>query len=149
MKRAKTRYFLLATALTAAGFSACNNAENSTPEEKAGNRAIAFAQAYYNQHYDKATQMATPESRKWITFFVSNINESDLEVLRQYPDASIASLQEIVLSDDTTATATLVVDYAFVVDSLDKPGHMEENKQLSLRLVNRDNEWLVSLDNSL
>ena len=141
----------LATATLMCGgvLSACESDDVKSREAQAGRRAVAFAQAYYNQHYDKATELVTPESRKWIAFFVSNMTDGDLEVLAQYPEASMATIDEVMLTSDSTAEVSLVVDHAFVADSLGKPGHMEDDKKLKLSLVQREKNWMVVLSASL
>ena len=125
--------------------TACEDKSGQREEEVAGNRACAFAEAYYNQYFDKAMEMVTPESQKWITFYVSNLTEDDLKVLEQHPTASKAMLNELALTSDSTATARLTIDSVYVADSIGKPGCMESNKELTLQLVKRGKQWLVCL----
>lgn len=141
----KRNNFILLPALIGSFFTAtaCVSEEGKTDEEAVGKKAIDFAEAYYNQRYEKAMELTTPESRKWITFWVSNLTEDDLAVLSQYPEASKATLGEVSITSDTTATAGLTIDKAFVADSLGQAGHMEDNKTLRLHLVKRDKKWFV------
>ena len=149
MKKTNIYPLIAATLLGIASLASCADDDGKSREEKAGQRAVAFAQAYYNQHFDKASAMVTAESRKWITFFVSNMTVGDLDMLSQYPEASVAEVQEVRLTSDSTAEADVVVDHAFVADSLGKPGRMVDDKELSLKLVVRDKNWQVVLDSCL
>ena len=121
----------------------------SRSEEAIARRAVDFAYLYYNQQFTEAVGLATPESRPWIAFAASALTADDLVVINAEGEASYAETDAVEQTSDTTATVQLTVSRVFVIDSIGQPGHFTDRQQVSLQLVRRANNWLVSLTHGL
>lgn len=134
-------------ALSAMAFlSACSTPDSDLQQEVAGK----FAQSYYNFQFEQALQHCTPESRKWIEFVASNIDESDVSLIRNQQEGASAEVEDIENGDnDSTAIATIRVTNFVSKDSIARPAHLINERLDTVRLVRRDGKWLVHLSGGL
>lgn len=61
--------------------SGCEPHEGSEDQLKAD--VDSFANYYFNWHFPKAVKYCTQESERWLRYAASNVNETDVELLRQ------------------------------------------------------------------
>ena len=146
-KMTKTRIKPAVLCWLASGLlTACTSEE----EEKVAAQAKAFAECYFNLHFDEAFEKCTPESRKWIVFRASNLTEGDLEAVRQAEEEAYVASINCRLTTDSTATATCKVCGTLAADSLEQTeGRILDKAEFSIPLVKRGRRWLVKMEGPL
>mgnify|MGYP007000016486 CR=1 FL=1 len=60
----------------------------------------SFANNYFNWHFPKAVKYCTQESERWLRYAASNVNETDVELLRQKPEDASIEITDIDFGDD-------------------------------------------------
>lgn len=110
------------------------------------NVADDFATSYFNYDFKKSRKYCTEESDKWIRFAASNVDKKDIETLRAQAEGASHSIGEIIVINDTSATACITVHNVLVIDTIGVPGHIENNAEYVIPLVNRNGKWLVKME---
>ena len=74
--------------------SGCEPHEGSEDQLKAD--VDSFANNYFNWHFPKAVKYCTQESERWLRYAASNVNETDVELLRQKPEDASIEITDII-----------------------------------------------------
>ena len=125
--------------------TACSDSLSSQ-QTKAGRAATAFAEAYFNYDLQKAIELTTPESAKWISFVASNITQEDVNVLNTRTEGVLVTLTDCEVLSDTTCEALLAVDNFMSADSICRPGEFRDGGVFRLKVVLRDDSWKVKME---
>lgn len=119
----------------------------TTKDEEAVETDVkSFVCSYFNFRYADALKRCTPESEKWIRFQASNITQNDLDVFNNQTDTASCEIDNIKMSDDTTAVAYVNVKNFLSADSIGRPGVMCGNAQFVFGMRKRNDRWLVNLN---
>ena len=119
MKKSMIGLCIAVACMTASIFSlsGCEPHEGSEDQLKAD--VDSFANYYFNWHFPKAVKYCTQESERWLRYAASNVNETDVELLRQKPEDASIEITDIDFGDDeTSATVTLTVHNFLQMDSI-------------------------------
>lgn len=118
----------------------CDNSEHDGIKKS----VTDFGNAFFNYDMKRAMDLCTPESRKHISYLSSIVNEKDLAVLNSSTEAAEIDINDIEVSDgDTVCTASIDVCNWLYLDAIDENGQFANKENLILRLVKRNNKWLV------
>lgn len=125
---------------------ACNGTP-STQEGRIAEAANAFVANYYGWRFHKAQEYATDASAKWLSFVASQVQEDDLERVREAP-APTFELGDITLQGDTAATVDVTLHDILVMDSLGQSARQLDHITTVLHLVMSPDKhrWLVNLE---
>lgn len=106
----------------------------------------SFSMAYFNWRFPAALKYCTPQSRKWLVFAASQVNESDVEALCNKQEGADCKIDDMDFSDDSTATVSVVVSNFLAMDTI---GHVPETKvekTFRFHAVERQGMWKIQLD---
>ena len=131
--------------------SGCEPHEGSEDQLKAD--VDSFANYYFNWHFPKAVKYCTQESERWLRYAASNVNETDVELLRQKPEDASIEITDIDFGDDeTSATVTLTVHNFLQMDSIGQDPQLIEQADFQLPMcMKRDSgrlSWINCLEKS-
>lgn len=118
-------------------------------EEKAVEQSVVgFAQNYFNLRYQKALNVCTPESEKWVRFKATNITQEDVDVYNSKRDTAECDVESIDLDDDK-ATAIVEVRNFLNCDSIGKPATICPNAKFKLELKKQGEKWMVDVQSPI
>lgn len=118
-------------------------------EEKAVEQSVVgFAQNYFNLRYQKALNVCTPESEKWVRFKATNITQEDVDVYNSKRDTAECDVESIDLDDDK-ATAVVEVRNFLNCDSIGKPATICPNAKFKLELKKQGEKWMVDVQSPI
>lgn len=115
-------------------------------EKQLRQKALEFADAFYNYQFDKCLAYCTPEAKSWIRFAASNVHESDVQTLRSQKVGASVKLDDICLEEgDTLAIVHLTVSDFMTLDSIGKAGKIIRKATVALPAIYREKKWLINL----
>jgi hypothetical protein len=125
----------------------CNNSSHSQ-SDKVDDEIKAFAEAYFNYDFKTAANHCTPESKKWLWYAASNINQADIDVLRNAPEGASIEINDYNYNDnDTTGIAIITVSNFMRLDTIGKAGHLIDKAIFHIPIILRDGKWTVKMVN--
>ena len=122
-------------------FSGCSHTA-SEQDSAVAERAMAFAQSYYNLDRQQAMQLCTREHQKTLDYFFSNITADDLAAVGETPAAG-ATFKKIVWENDSSVCVTCRITHGFAPDSIGRPLRLLPAFDQAFRLVRVSGEWFV------
>ena len=126
--------------------SGCEPHEGSEDQLKAD--VDSFANNYFNWHFPKAMKYCTQESERWLRYAASNVNETDVELLRQKPEDASIEITDIDFGDDeTSATVTLTVHNFLQMDTIGQEAHLVEEADFNLPMRIENGVWKIRMVN--
>ena len=94
-----------------------------------------------------AVKYCTQESERWLRYAASNVNETDVELLRQKPEDASIEITDIDFGDDeTSATVTLTVHNFLQMDSIGQDPQLIEQADFQLPMCMEKGLWKIKLD---
>ena len=102
------------------------------------------------QNFWRAAQFnafALQESERWLRYAASNVNETDVELLRQKPEDASIEITDIDFGDDeTSATITLTVHNFLQMDSIGQDPQLIEQADFQLPMCMEKGLWKIKLE---
>ena len=147
MKKSMIGLCIAVACMTASIFSlsGCEPHEGSEDQLKAD--VDSFANNYFNWHFQKAVKYCTQESERWLRYAASNVNETDVELLRQKPEDASIEITDIDFGDDeTSATVTLTVHNFLQMDSIGQDPQPIEQADFQLPMCMEKGLWKIKLE---
>ncbi|MDD3388389.1 MAG: hypothetical protein PHU58_07985, partial [Prevotella sp.] len=90
------------------------------------------------------------ESRQWLSYLSSQVNQQDVDTLRAMTEGARCEVDGIDIADnDSTATVNVEVHHYLSRDTLGQTGHIIEKSKFIIPMVRRNSEWKVSLSSPL
>lgn len=128
--------------------SSCHRSLNMTDAGDAGEAADSFAVYYFNWQYDKAARFVTEESLPWLSYAASQVQQEDIDILRQKEDATVEV--EDVETDGEDKTVVLTVRDFLRMDTIGTAGHLVREARFRLpmksQLENGKQVWKVRME---
>lgn len=112
-------------------------------------RADSFATHYFNWQFEKCMKFVTPESRKYLQFAASNVTEGNVEMLRSMPEDAIVEIEDVTIEDMNHAFVKVSIHNFLAVDTIGREAKTHESGKATIRMVKKDNNWLVEMPQSL
>ena len=107
---------------------------------------MAFADAYFNWQFPTAVGHCTPESRRWLSYMASQVNQQDVDALRAMTEGAGCKVEDVEMGGgDSTATALVCVRHYLSMDTLGQTGKVVDEARFVVPMVRRRGKWLVSL----
>lgn len=94
--RKTTAYIFAFMGLFVSLLLSCSDKDANTAEE----RALAFAQNYFNLRYKQSLTLCTENAKKWIVFRATNITQEDVDVINAQTDTAECEIDDVELNDD-------------------------------------------------
>lgn len=108
--------------------------------------AKSWAEAFFSFDLARASQQTVAESQPWLHFVASNITDEDLDFANSEDVSTSAHVDEVTeLPGDTMHLVRLVVDNAFVADSIGSRAHLVDEYHTTVTVVKRHGHWLVRM----
>ena len=118
---------------------------SSQDEDPLETVAEDFASALYNWQYEKALQMATPESAKWLQMAASQITEDDINYFNEQEESVDIELNSIDQLSDTSAVAEYQLGNMVVKDLLATSPRLVSDTTTHINLVKRHGKWFADM----
>lgn len=107
---------------------------------------IGFSEAYFNYELNKACDYSTADSRKWLEYIASNIDDNDLAVINAqdtYADVSIVDIE--YNSSDSTGMTTVEVNNFYALDTIGNHGHIVSNAKFNINFIKENGGYKVKM----
>lgn len=121
---------------------ACNN-DGRKYDSNIVEAVDCFAASYFNYDFMDARRYCTIESEKWLRFAANNVIDEDIELLREQKEGASHEVMDVKCVSDTVATVRLTVRNFLKRDTLGRPGHVVNKDLFVIKLVRRNEKWLV------
>lgn len=125
--------------------NSCSDADSNNHEELV-ECAETFAAAYFNLDYQKASELVTTESVKWLNYAASNVTQEDVDLYNAQSESAQVSVNDVTSIDDTTSIVAVTVGAFLQKDSITRPSHMVEEASFDLTVVRRGKQYLVKME---
>lgn len=128
-----TRFAIL---IIASAFISCSfwNEDKTIIE----NTAKEFAEDFFCGQISKAVALCTENGKDDVKWYVSNLSENDIKLIKESPNVEIKESQ----CSDTSAIVCIALDNVLQCDSLEKSGKAGY-KEMSLRIKKTSKGWLI------
>lgn len=141
--RKTTAYIFAFMGLFVSLLLSCSDKDANTAEE----RALAFAQNYFNLRYKQSLTLCTENAKKWVVFRATNITQEDVDVINAQTDTAECEIDDVELNDDeTTADVKMTIKNVLVCDSIGKHGNIKEKIKKTLRMKKVSGNWYVDTE---
>ena len=105
-------------------------------------RAEEFLSAFLSCRFAEASEMCSPEVVEAMRWRASQLSRDEAEAMvESLPDIETTDVQ--MLSDDSCVVTCLASD-AFVLDSIDQPGHIGNEKYCLVLKKEKGSNWKVT-----
>lgn len=106
----------------------------------------SFATHYYNWQFKQALPYCTPESESWLRFAATNVQQSDVDILRAQDEGASYQINDIKFGlGDSTAIVSLTVSHYLRMDTVGNAGQFVNKADFQLPVVCRNGRWMVHL----
>lgn len=127
--------------LTSGTMCSCHSEEENAAEQ----RAVQFAQDYFNLRYSQAARQCTESSVKWIKLRASGITQDDIDSHNAQTD-SATCVVDAINDDGDHVIVTVNVCNFLRCDSIGVSGYMCKEATFDIPLARKGERWLVDLD---
>lgn len=147
MKKIRKRLFCpLLGCCTALAMLLFNSACSGDNKDQLESTVDSFSVAYFNWRFPAALKYCTPQSRQWLVYAASQVNESDVEALRNKQEGASCQIDDIDFTDDSTAVVNVVVHNFLAMDAIGLTPQVVPAKAFRLRAIERQGVWKIHLD---
>lgn len=87
-------------------------------ENDARDAVDSFSVAYFNWRFKDAMPFVTPQSKQWLRFAASQVDQEDVDSLRAKQYAAEVKVDDVSSVNDTTKLATVIVRDFLAMDSI-------------------------------
>lgn len=139
-------YPTVSICVLAVTFFACSQSQETKERNNIISVADDFVENYFNYNFTKARQFCTDESILWLKFIASNIEQEDIDILREQPEGASFTAKGVDFINDTTAVAHYRIHNFMRIDTMGKAGKMTARADYALTLVKRHGKWRVRME---
>ena len=121
--------------------------QEPVPNAEARNRVQAFAEAYFNYDFQRAAELVTPESMKWLRFAASNITQQDIDMLNAQEMPTVVDVTDYWQAPgDSTGTATVEVTDYLQKKTVGGSMQLVDEATFQLSVVEREGVYYVRME---
>lgn len=121
--------------------TACHEGSESQLKETVD----SFAEAYFNWQFPRAVPYCTQESRRWLSYAASQVNEYDVDSLRAMDRGAEHEISDIHYDNDSMAIVNIAVHHYMSMDSLGQAARLVDEGLYRVPVVYKGERWLVEL----
>lgn len=112
--------------------------------------AFGFIDGYFSWHYNDCAKLLTEDSKKWISFIATNIEEGDIAEYNKQRENISYEIKDIRIENDSMAQVKVRVENAVLPDNLEGGVRVINGPvDFHLAMIQVDKKWLVVLDGPL
>jgi hypothetical protein len=139
------RFFLLSSALLIMGFLSLSSC-GSDKEEQLIKTVSSFSDSYFNWQYFRSVEYCTPESKQWLSYMASQVDESDIEALRTQEEGATVEIENVdILPGDSVAKIKVKVYNYLNMDTIGVKGKPVDEATFVILMKRNDGVWKVQL----
>lgn len=127
---------------------ACGESRDGS-EEQLVEVADSFSVGYFNYDLQKAKRFCTDDSEKWLQFIASNIQQEDVDILRQQEESATVEVGEVSYTGDSSAVVNITVQHFLKMDSIGKTGVMTDEADFKLNADIHNGRWFIRMEGPL
>ena len=121
--------------------------QESVPNAEARKRVQAFAEAYFNYDFQRAAELVTPESMKWLRFAATNITQQDVDMLNAQEMPTVVDVTDYWQAPgDSTGTATVEVTNYLQKTAIEGGMQLVDDATFQLTVVEREGVYYVRME---
>ena len=107
----------------------------------------SFSQYYFNWQFQRSMPFVTPTSQKWLRYVASQVQQDDVEQLRNMPQGATYKIINVDTEDgDSVAVSHVLVRGFLCMDTIGKKSHVIDEVTYEIKLFHQGGKWLVNLD---
>ena len=141
----KTKSLLLLVMTTLIG---CGESRDGS-EEQLMEVVDSFSVSYFNYDLQKAQRFSTVDSEKWLQFIATNIQQEDVDILRQQDLPATVEIGEVNYTGDSSAIVNISVQNFLSMDSIGKAGRMTDHASFRLNALIQNGKWRIRMEGPL
>lgn len=141
----KTKGILLLVMATLIG---CGESRDGS-EEQLMEVVDSFSVGYFNYNLQKAQRFSTVDSEKWLQFIATNIQQEDVDILRQQELPATVEIGEVNYTGDSSAIVNISVQNFLSLDSIGKAGVMTDEASFRLNAQIQNGKWRIRMEGPL
>lgn len=141
----KTKSLLLLVMATLIG---CGESKDGS-EEQLMEVVDSFSVSYFNYDLQKAQRFSTVDSEKWLQFIATNIQQEDVDILRQQELPATVEIGEINYTGDSSAIVNISVQNFLRMDSIGQAGRMTDQASFRLNALIQNGKWRIRMEGPL
>lgn len=141
----KTKGLLLLVMATLIG---CGESRDGS-EEQLMEVVDSFSVSYFNYDLQKAQRFSTVDSEKWLQFIATNIQQEDVDILRQQDLPATVEIGEVNYTGDSSAIVNIYVQNFLSMDSIGKAGQMTDHASFRLNALIQNGKWRIRMEGPL
>jgi hypothetical protein len=117
-----------------------------TGEEQLVETVDSFSNTYFNWQFHRAVAYCTPDSKRWLSYMASQVDQGDIDILRSQAKSAKAEVVRVnVLDGDSVARVEVKVSNFLSMDTIGAEGKIEEEARFIISAKFVDNQWKVWL----
>ena len=124
---------------------ACGGSRDGS-EEQLVEVADSFSVGYFNYDLQKAKRFSTNDSEKWLQYIASNIQQEDIDILRQQELPATVQVGEVSYTGDSSAIVDVTVQHFLKMDSIGKTGVMTDKADFRLNAHIHNGRWYIRME---
>ncbi len=126
--------------------SACNQGS----ESQLVSNIDSFSTAYFNWQFQRAVPLCTPESKRWLSYMASQVNQADVDSLKAQPQGATFEVGNVSYQDgDSLANVEVTVSHFLSMDTLGRAAQPVEKARFVIPVAFRNGLWRVNLSSPL
>lgn len=124
----------------------CMSACGQSGEKQLVSSVESFSKAYFNWQYQRAVPWCTEESRLWLSYMASQVNQADVDLLRSQPQGADVEIGAVEYQEgDSAAVVEVTVSHGVMMDTLGQAGRLVEKARYMVPMTFRQGRWRVHL----
>ena len=125
-------------------FSSCGHIHQSDSAEAC---VDSFSLHYFNWQFQRSMPFVTPTSQKWLRYEASQVQQDDVEQLRNMSQGATYKIINVDTEDgDSVAVSHVLVRGFLCMDTIGKKSHVVDEATYEIKLHYQGGKWLVNLD---
>ena len=123
-------------------FTSCNTDSEKQIKEVANN----FSSAYFNWRFSDASKYVSNDSRRWLVYASSQVNQQDVDSLRAMKEGATLTIDNISYENNgSIAKVKVVVSNYLLMDSIGITPRVCQHGEYEIPLSYDGKEWKVSI----
>lgn len=141
-KKSLTGMVALCMLLLAGAGSSCRQSK----EDQLVEHLDSFCTGYFNWRFQQAMPYCTDSSQQWLRYVASQVNASDIELLRAQEQGASFTMGDIRYNDQgDSAVVEISVNNLLQMDTLGKAARPVAEARYRIPLVKQQGQWKVTL----
>lgn len=134
--------YILLPIISIIAISSCNNDNEKQIKEVANN----FSSAYFNWKFSDAIKYVSYDSRRWLVYASSQVNQQDVDSLRAMKEGATLTIDKISYQNNgSLAKVKISVSNYLLMDSLGIAPRVCQHGEYEIPLSYDGKEWRVVL----